>query len=283
MAALRYCLAVALLVGVSLMLAGCGSTPTRSTPRAHPPAHPHPHPPAEEDYVVRPGDTLYSIAFRNQLDYHDLANWNGIGRDYLIHVGQHLALHATGIWALPRSAPAKAGAPAAGPVPVPRGNSAAPPSRPPPAPTPVGGTVTGAAAGSDAGDTPAEAASGPIGVWRWPTAGEVAQTYAPDDGRKGIDIRGEVGQAVMAAAAGKVVYSGSALKGYGELVIIKHNEDYLSAYGYNRRRLVQEGQQVAAGQAIAELGLGPEQQPLLHFEIRNKGRPLNPLSLLPKR
>jgi len=101
------------------------------------------------------------------------------------------------------------------------------------------------------------------------------------NGNKGLDIAGQVGAPVVAAGPGKVVYSGAALKGYGELIIIKHDERYLSAYGYNRRRLVAEGELVTAGQRIAELGLGPEQKPLLHFEIREKGKPINPLGLLP--
>ena len=87
---------------------------------------------------------------------------------------------------------------------------------------------------------------------------------------------------MVAAAPGKVVYSGSALKGYGELIIVKHDDLRLSAYGYNRRRLVAEGATVAAGQAIAELGLGPEQKPLLHFEIRERGKPVDPLRYLPR-
>jgi lipoprotein NlpD len=120
------------------------------------------------------------------------------------------------------------------------------------------------------------------GRWEWPTRGKVVRGFSSDSS-KGIDISGDIGQIVVAAAAGKVVYSGSALKGYGELVIIKHDERYLSAYGYNRRRLVEEGQQVLAGQPIAELGEGPEQRPLLHFEIRDKGKPVDPLPLLPRR
>ncbi len=103
------------------------------------------------------------------------------------------------------------------------------------------------------------------------------------DGNKGIDIAGKLGQAVVAAGPGKVVYSGSALKGYGEMVILKHDEQYLSAYGFNQRRLVKEGDVVAAGQPIAELGIGPEQKPELHFEIRDRGRPVDPSTLLPAR
>jgi lipoprotein NlpD len=122
-----------------------------------------------------------------------------------------------------------------------------------------------------------------VPAWLWPTQGDVVDRFDPDGGQKGVDIAGTVGQIVVASAPGKVVYSGSALKGYGELVIVKHNETYLSAYGYNRRRLVEEGQQVTAGQPIAELGTGPEQKAVLHFEIREKGRPIDPLPLLGRR
>ncbi|MBI2383366.1 MAG: peptidoglycan DD-metalloendopeptidase family protein [Gammaproteobacteria bacterium] len=119
--------------------------------------------------------------------------------------------------------------------------------------------------------------------WQWPAQGDIAKSFAPGGVSNGIDIAGALGQPVMAAGPGKVVYSGSALKGYGELIIIKHDDVYLSAYGYNRRRLVQEGETVAANQPIAELGVGREQKPLLHFEIRERGKPVDPLALLPPR
>ena len=118
--------------------------------------------------------------------------------------------------------------------------------------------------------------------WEWPTRGTLARGFAAS-GSKGIDIAGDAGQLIVAARGGKVVYSGAALKGYGELVIIKHDDQYLSAYGYNRRRLVEEGETVGPGQPIAELGLGPENKPLLHFEVRDRGRPLDPTTLLPPR
>ena len=117
--------------------------------------------------------------------------------------------------------------------------------------------------------------------WQWPTTGDVIKTYNMAVGSKGIDITGELGQPVQAVASGKVVYSGSALKGYGELIIVKHDETYLSAYGHNRRRLVKEGDEVRAGQTIGELGVGPEQKPILHFEIRENGKPVDPLRYLP--
>ena len=214
-------------------------------------------------YVVKPGDTLYSIAFRNQVDFRDLAVWNDVGADYLIHPGQILRLTApevrtndgAGISTTPmrRPAPPAAGTPA--------------PKAPPPAPR--------------------EPEIKPLPAnfkWRWPTDGPVVKAFGGEGvGGKGIDIGGKLGQAVVAAAPGKVVYSGSALKGYGELIIIKHDDVHLSAYGYNRKRLVEEGTTVAAGQPIAELGFGPEQKPVLHFEIREKGKPVDPASYLPRR
>ena len=246
-------------------------------------------------YTVQRGDTLYSIAFRNQIDYHDLADWNGIGRDYTIYPGRVLRLTPPGTTLLPppvRQAESAAPLPAASgrpPAAVPRGSVAAAavvPSVPPLPPNSAAPPVTASAAPVAPAASADSDISGPgfdAGRWEWPTRGKVVRGFTGDGSSKGIDISGDLGQIVVAAAGGKVVYSGSALKGYGELVIIKHDEQYLTAYGYNRRRLVEEGQQVLAGQPIAELGAGPEQRPLLHFEIRDRGKPVDPLPLLPKR
>lgn len=117
--------------------------------------------------------------------------------------------------------------------------------------------------------------------WRWPVIGTVVKSFAPANGSKGVDVSVDLGTPVRAAAAGRVAYSGSALKGYGELIVIKHDEVYLTAYGYNRKRLVKEGEQVKAGQVIAESGIGPDQNTVLHFEIREKGNPVDPIPFLP--
>ena len=213
-----------------------------------------------DQYVVKRGDTLYSISFRHHLDYHAVAAWNHIGSDYALSVGQVLRLTPSGA------------APSAPVASRPRPATPPPPSPSPPATEPI----------NKAAPLPTEAA--PLEryyQWQWPLRGAIAKTYSPEGGSKGLDIVGELGQAVIAAAPGRVVYSGSGLKGYGELVIIKHDETYLSAYGNNRKRLVEEGDLVKTGQQIAELGLGPQQKPLLHFEIRERGRPLDPLPLLP--
>lgn len=120
--------------------------------------------------------------------------------------------------------------------------------------------------------------------WAWPASGRVVATYASGDPtRQGIDIAGEEGSAVRAARDGEVVYSGSGLIGYGELVIIKHSPELLSAYGHNRKRLVKEGQKVKAGEKIAEMGRNASNRVILHFEIRRNGKPIDPLPLLPPR
>jgi lipoprotein NlpD len=119
--------------------------------------------------------------------------------------------------------------------------------------------------------------------WQWPTAGRVVERFsAGDPSRKGLKIAGKPGQSIVAAEGGSVVYSGSGLVGYGQLIIVKHNNNYLSAYGHNRKLLVQQGDQVARGAQIAEMGLAGG-APVLHFEIRRDGDPVDPLALLPRR
>jgi lipoprotein NlpD len=120
--------------------------------------------------------------------------------------------------------------------------------------------------------------------WAWPADGSVVTRFGSHEGiATGVGIGGHAGDAVRAAAAGRVVYAGSGLVGYGQLVIIKHNETYLTAYGYNSELLVMQGQDVARGQRIASMGLGPERQPRLHFEIRRNGVPVDPLQFFPGR
>ena len=239
-----------------------------------------------ESYTVQSGDTLYSIAFRNQIDYHDLASWNGIGSDYRIMPGRTLRLR-------PRSE-----IQAAKPVPPPVVRPKPVPERVVVRPVPVPPVTAPATPSEDvlasapAPSIPAVTASVPTAPeivansgfeWFWPTTGTILKTYAPQAGFKGLDFGGNFGQPVFAAAPGRVVYSGNALKGYGELIIIKHNDTYLSAYSYNRHRNVNEGDVVTAGQPIGELGNGPENKPFLHFEIRERGQPVDPMRFLPKR
>lgn len=124
----------------------------------------------------------------------------------------------------------------------------------------------------------------PVGSWRWPTDGKIIDNFsAAEGGNKGIDIAGSRGQPVVATASGRVVYAGNALRGYGNLIIIKHNDDYLSAYAHNDSMLVREQQEVKAGQKIATMGSTGTSSVRLHFEIRYKGKSVNPLRYLPQR
>lgn len=240
-------------------------------------------------YWVRPGDTLYAIAWQAGLDYKDLAAWNRLSDPDRIHVGQRLRL---------RPPPLRPATPARRPPPP----KTRPPGRiPKPAATrvdsgrsPVSTPALRPAPGPKPSDKPqprpaepsptkTPASSNRRLAWSWPTTGRVVERFsASDRTRNGVKIAGQSGQPILAAEAGKIVYSGSGLIGYGQLIIIKHNKNYLSAYGHNRKILVKEGDQVARGERIAEMGKPPDDQPLLHFEIRRQGTPVDPLRLLPK-
>lgn len=228
-------------------------------------------PAGPDEYVVHRGDTVYSIAFRHNLDFRELARWNGIGSDYLIRPGQVLRLKTPPPPApiRHRSGDVETQAAPDTDVPVGKPQPVTAESPPPPAPPPE----------------PVDTAlvSGEGFQWTWPTHGVVSRGYEPGQGSKGLDFTGSLGQPVFAAAPGRVVYSGNALKGYGELIIIKHDEVHLSAYGYNRARHVKEGDVVTTGQPIGEMGMGPENKPLLHFEIRDRGKPVNPVGFLPSK
>jgi lipoprotein NlpD len=231
-------------------------------------------------HVVRAGETLYGISFRYGLRFQDVASWNGIGDPYVIEVGQRLRLRpASGSASAPPSRaslqaplPATAGgAPAVTPRPPAPGTAAAAVSgRPPAAPVVTPGA--------------APAGNLPMPAWRWPAQGDVIGRYVSgDQTQQGINIAGQAGQDVAAAADGVVVYSGAGLVGYGELIIIKHSDEWLSAYAHNRRRLVSEGARVKAGDNIAEMGRTGAVREMLHFEIRRNGKPVDPLQFLPRR
>lgn len=247
-----------------LVLASCGQTRVVREPSR--PAMVSPATTA----VVQRGDTLYGIAFRHGLDYRDVASWNRIGAPYTIYPGQVLRLRApTRTAQRPAAPPRQQPAPSrpvttmpapARPVVKP---VQAPPSQPTPPPSPVPTVAPGR--------------------WQWPTQGQIIGRYVSGDPTKqGIDIAGTAGQPVVAAADGVVVYSGTGLVGYGEVIIVKHSDEWLSAYGHNRRRLVAEGEAVKAGQRIAELGRSGTSRDMLHFEARRNGKPVDPLSLLPR-
>lgn len=220
-------------------------------------------------YVVRRGDTLYSIAFRYGLDYRALAAANNITSSFTIYPGQKLSLQgkapAVKVATAPVS-PGKARTPAApAPKPVPK---PAPKTTPKTPPKGIPKSAVGARS------NPA------VSGWRWPTAGKVVRSYSSSV-HKGIDISGERGDPIYAASGGQVVYAGTGIVGFGELLIVKHNDVYLSAYGHNSRLLVEEGENVKAGQKIAEKGSSGTDTTKLHFEIRKEGKPIDPKRLLP--
>lgn len=216
-------------------------------------------------YTVHRGDTLYSIAWRYDIDVKDLARWNGVSPPYTIYPGQRL-----------RMSPPAASA----------GTQVA--TRDPVASThksPVHSPQT-SSSNSPRTTLPVPDDSRPASAlrWQWPADGPVIKTFSADStGKKGISIGGTPGQPVRASADGTVVYSGSGLIGYGQLIIVNHNKNYLSAYAHNQRILVREGDRVTAGQQIAELGSTGTDRPMLHFEIRLNGKPVDPLKYLPRR
>ena len=261
-------------------------------------------------YVVAKGDTLYSIAFRKGVDFRDLAQWNGVAEPYTIWPGQRLTLSPPGksvAHAAPAAPPAAAPAPAAPmfesvtPSSATSTASAPPthpvvatsPTRPAPSSTaaamPAVVPVAGVPAPAPATvPPPAPAASGVSRIvsgvhWRWPADGSLVSRFRSGDAIPGIEIAGKSGDPVRAAADGVVVYSGNGLVGYGELVIIKHSDSFLSAYGHNRKRLVKEGQRVTGGQQIAEMGSTGTTGNELEFQIRKDGNPVDPLGYLPPR
>lgn len=302
MADVRMNLAWALLIGVPV-LGGCASAltwepkpqPERTRVEATEPLAPERRL-AETEYLVQPGDTMYSIAFRKQVDFRELAEWNGVDGSFLIHPGQVLRLtppddaapeapvNGETARALPTPPPSSSDRPvplAVGPVGSAVGAAPLPSGAPAPAATPPPVAAAPPAAAPAAVHTPDKPPVLSELGWTWPTKGAIERGYNPAQGSKGLFFTGSIGQPVIAAAPGKVVYSGNALRGYGELVIIKHDEVHLSAYGHNSKRLVKEGDTVKVGQPIAEMGEGPERRPMLHFEIRERGQPVNPAKFLP--
>lgn len=298
------------LLTISIVLSAC-STETRQAPvidRPAPPAAnkvPRPHPvtppaPAPDEsrtdargtYTVRKGDTLLRIALDFGQNYRDLVAWNNLADPDDIKVGQVLKVappdRSSGVAGTnPISMP---GAEKPAPVPrktAPRGDKKA--------------YTEGNLADAQKDDSPAvnpkavERPSGALAAgstvtanddeklsWMWPSNGRIIATF--DEGKsKGIDIAGRLGQQVMAAGSGKVMYAGSGIRGYGNLVIVKHSNSLLSAYAHNRAILVKEGESVAKGQAIAEMGDSDADTVKLHFEIRQQGKPVDPSKFLPSR
>ncbi len=276
-----------------------------------------------EYYVVKPGDTLYSIALDHGQDYRDIAAWNNLADPAYIQVGQRLRMFPPGgsteqpalePVALPPAtlSPVKQAAPPARVIPTfdePKVRRLAyseqalaeltrAPQAKKPAAAAMQASIPLAFPGPTSATPDAAAAAAPKSVqagvsalhdeqlsWEWPAAGKVIYGFGEgaNQNQKGVGIEGKAGQPVLASAPGKVVYSGSGLRGYGKLIIIKHNATYFSVYAHNSQLLVKEGQMVAQGQKIAEMGNSDSDQVALHFEIRRLGKPIDPLKYLPEK
>jgi lipoprotein NlpD len=272
--------------------------------------------PASPYREVAHGDTLYSIAWETGRDYRELAAWNQIAPPYVIRPGQRLRVAPPPVTeqpaarkpltpAAPKSAkgsapaakpktartdrPAKVGTKAVAPAAKKDASRADKGAKPAAAPAVAAGGVPTPTTGNKTRETNAARARAKTtagGVrtagWSWPAAGEVLNRYSESES-KGLDIAGPRGGPVLAAAAGRVVYQGSGLRGYGQLIIIKHSDEFLSAYAHNDRIHVKEGDAVTRGQKIADMGSTGTDRIKLHFEIRRQGVPVDPMKYLPKR
>jgi lipoprotein NlpD len=293
-----------LLLTLVVLLAGCASSKNRAPveeraasprPAASSSAEPAAAAPAADAkpmlnaehagkpgyYTVKPGDTLIRIGLENGQNWRDVARWNGIENPNLLEVGQVLRVVA------PSVDPNAVAARGVTPTKVePRPLDAKPPA--------AAASATAAAsapAAAPAASAPATTVAAPAATakdpdddlgWLWPASGPVASGF--EEGRsKGVAITGKAGDPVLAAADGRVVYAGSGLRGYGNLVIVKHNNTYLTAYAHNQTLLVKEDQVVRRGQRIAEMGSSDSDRVQLHFEIRKQGKPVDPQRLLPPR
>jgi lipoprotein NlpD len=222
-------------------------------------------------YTIRPGDTLIRIALDSGQNWRDIARWNNIDNPNMIEVGQVLrVIPPAGSTEVAVARPVipgvvVPGSPAAPAASAPRAASSAPAATlPPPANAP-----------------PPSAGEDDL-AWTWPTTGGATVLAGFDEQRnKGLDIAGKAGDPVLATADGRVVYAGAGLRGYGNLIILKHNNTFLSAYAHNQTLLVKEDQSVRKGQKIAEMGSSDADRVKLHFEIRRQGKPVDPARYLP--
>jgi len=295
---------VALLLVVSSVLAGCGTTTKRAPveDRNPPPNKAQPAPtaaaPAQaakpEDsstqYVVKRGDTLYRIALDKGQSYSDIVTWNNLANPNDIKVGQILRVAppdgAGGVEVRPLGS---------GVASAPSGNNK---NGPRADKRPYSDATLAEMQKNDQSDInpgkniaktiekPVEKIPEPVIVdeivWNWPAEGKVIANF-DDNKNKGIDISGKMGQDIYSAAAGTVMYAGSGIRGYGNLVIIKHSNNLLSAYAHNKTILVKEKQIISKGQKIAEMGNSDSDVVSLHFEIRQQGKPVDPMKFLPGR
>jgi lipoprotein NlpD len=222
-------------------------------------------------YAVRPGDTIRRIANETGQTWQNIARWNNLDNPDLIEVGQVLRVIAPGAGGVVATAPAT----------VEPNGVVTRPVVPQAAVVPSAPVAAASAPAKPA--TPPAAASGDEDLgWIWPAHGTLIAGF--DDAKnKGLDISGKAGDSVLAAADGRVVYAGAGLRGYGNLIILKHNNTYLTAYAHNQALLVKEDQSVQKGQKIAEMGNSDADRVKLHFEIRRQGKPVDPARYLPSR
>ena len=245
--------------------------------------------PAEVIRIVRPGDTLYSVAWAAGVDYRQLARWNGLEEPYVIHPGQQLTLSLRQNTARVPTNTVKTRKLISTQGVITRKPISAEPLEPvrkktesavkPKSP----GKTTAASAKKSTKPAKRKNSQPPAtgkSPWGWPVNGKVVRRFSTSKGNKGIDIAVASGTPVRASKGGVVVYAGSGLRGYGQLVIVKHNDEFLSAYGHNRKLLVEEGDQIRSGQVIAESGTTAGATGQLHFEIRRNGNPVDPLKYL---
>lgn len=248
-------------------------------------------------YTVKKGDTLYRIALDFGQSYSELVTWNNLANPNDIKVGQVLRVAPPDMPAA-RSGNAQIGAVAttsgvetralSTPASITGGSKTAPRGDKRPYSDAMLAEMQKGENGEKSADKPAETAAAASASgdedsvsWMWPADGKIVSTF--DDGKKGIDISGKSGQPVLAAGAGKVMYAGSGIRGYGNLVIVKHTSTLLSAYAHNKTISVKEGQTVTKGQKIAEMGDSDADAVKLHFEIRQQGKPVDPTKFLPAR
>jgi lipoprotein NlpD len=311
-------------IAALLALAGCGSEPLRApVTDGRPPVAPKPEPVAPAapaaaaqasvppgHYMVKRGDTLYSIALENGADYRDVARWNKLDDPTKISVGQVLRVAAPDsepgvqVGAAPGTSRVQArpleGAVAARPLPADGATKVSPKalrlpyseenlamlSRGEAAPAPSAAPAAAAAAPAAATAKPEPAKSAavardPEGLdFIWPAKGSLLTKFA-EPNSKGVAIAGQKGDPVVAAAAGQVLYTGTGIRGFGQLIVIRHENGFSSVYAHNNKILVKEGQSVTRGQRIAELGDTDADRPKLHFEIRKSGKPVDPMQYLP--
>jgi len=253
-------------VCIIVLISGCTSNTLAPVRKAGPLIN-------NEYYIVQKGDTLFSIAFRYGVDFKTLAHINKLDSSYTIFPGQKIFFKNTNSVVKKKSSKPR------------NRRSTIKTSKPKTASTKSSAATTNLSDTKGAAKSsvkPQKQSSAKL-KWRWPLKGKILEKYSLKfNGNKGIDIAAKKGQTVSAASAGIVVYCGTGLRGYGRLVIIKHSEDYLSAYAHNSKILVKEQQQVVQGQKIAVSGSSGTNQTKLHFEIRYKGKPVNPLQYLPK-